>query len=392
MFLDVLRRRNPAFLEAVFALHQAGELPAGAFAIDLDAVEGNARAIATEAARLGLDVLAMTKQVGRNPRLIAACRAGGIEACVAVDTACARAIGAAGGRLGHVGHLVQVPTAETAAIAALEPDLWTLYSLDRAREAAAAARDAGREQAVMARLTMPDGVFYRTQEGGFEAADVERVADALDALEGLRFAGLTTFPASLYDREARVVRPTPNLRALVAAAERLRAAGRSVRVNGPGTTSTATLAMLRDAGVDQVEPGHGLTGTTPAHALDDLPELPAVAYVSEVSHHANGQAFAIGGGFYVDPVFPAYPVQALVGREAGRAVLAAAELQDPAGIDYHAMLDQPRPLATGETAIFGFRPQIFVTRALVAPIAGVAAGAPRVDGIYASDGRAVEWP
>ncbi len=150
--------------------------------------------------------------------------------------------------------------------------------------------------------------------------------------------------------------------------------------------------MLRDAGVDQVEPGHGLTGTTPAHALDDLPELPAVAYVSEVSHHANGQAFAIGGGFYVDPVFPAYPVQALVGREAGRAVLAAAELQDPAGIDYHAMLDQPRPLATGETAIFGFRPQIFVTRALVAPIAGVAAGAPRVDGIYASDGRAVEWP
>ena len=285
MFLDVLRRRNPAFLEAVFALHQAGELPAGAFAIDLDAVEGNARAIATEAARLGLDVLAMTKQVGRNPRLIAACRAGGIEACVAVDTACARAIGAAGGRLGHVGHLVQVPTAETAAIAALEPDLWTLYSLDRAREAAAAARDAGREQAVMARLTMPDGVFYLTQEGGFEAADVERVADALDALEGLRFAGLTTFPASLYDREARVVRPTPNLRALVAAAERLRAAGRSVRVNGPGTTSTATLAMLRDAGVDQVEPGHGLTGTTPAHALDDLPELPAVAYVSEVSHH-----------------------------------------------------------------------------------------------------------
>lgn len=392
MFLDALRRRNPAFLDAVFALHQAGELPAGAYAIDLDAVERNARAISTEAARLGLHVLAMTKQVGRNPALIAACRAGGIDGCVAVDTGCARAITAAGSRLGHVGHLVQVPTAETDAIAARKPDHWTLYSLDRARQAARAARDAGREQAVYARLTMPDGVFYRTQEGGFDAHDIERTADQLDALDGLRFAGVTTFPASLYDHAARAVRPTPNLRVLVDAAERLRAAGRTVRVNGPGTTSTTTLAMLADAGVDEVEPGHGLTGMTPPHALEDLPEVPAVAYVSEISHHANGEAFAIGGGFYVDPVFPSYPVHALVGREAASAVLALAELQDPAGIDYHAMLGQPRTLTTGETAIFGFRPQIFVTRALVAPIAGVGSGAPRVEGIYAGDGNRVLWP
>jgi hypothetical protein len=39
MFLDLLRRRNPAFVEAVFALHQAGEIPGGAYVLDLDAVE-----------------------------------------------------------------------------------------------------------------------------------------------------------------------------------------------------------------------------------------------------------------------------------------------------------------------------------------------------------------
>ena len=85
-------------------------------------------------------------------------------------------------------------------------------------------------------------------------------------------------------------------------------------------------------------------------------------------------------------------MRALVGRELESATLVDAELVPPSMIDYHAMLDQPRPLATGETALFGFRPQIFVTRALVAPIAGVASGSPRCAGIYAADGHPVAWP
>ena len=85
MFLTALRTRNPAFVEAVVSLHQAGELPAPAYVIDLDAVEENARLIAAEAARLGLEVFAMTKQMGRSPAFIAAVRRGGIDAGVAVD-------------------------------------------------------------------------------------------------------------------------------------------------------------------------------------------------------------------------------------------------------------------------------------------------------------------
>ena len=42
--------------------------------------------------------------------------------------------------------------------------------------------------------------------------------------------------------------------------------------------------MLAAAGATQIEPGHGLTGTTPLHAVEDLPETPAVVYLSEVSH------------------------------------------------------------------------------------------------------------
>ncbi len=392
MFLDLVRRRNPAFVEAVFALHQAGEIPSGAYVLDLDAVEANARVLRAEADRLGLAIFAMTKQVGRNAPFIAAAGAGGIDRCVAVDMACARAIVAAGAHVGHLGHLVQVPFAEADRAAAMAPDIWTVFTHDKAREAAAASVRAGRTQDLLTRIAADGDTFYRNQEGGFDAADVVAVAEALDRLDGARFAGVTTFPALLYDAVAREVRPTPNLATLERAAERLRDAGFTPQVNGPGTTSTEVMQLLADHGVTQVEPGHGLTGTTALHLVRDLPEVPAVAYLTEVAHHHGGQAFVFGNGFYIDPIFPDYPVQALVGREASSAMLVGAELVPATMIDYHAMLDQPRPLETGETALFGFRPQIFVTRALVAPISGIAAGSPRCAGVYASDGHPISWP
>ena len=78
MFLDVIRRRNPRLIEQAIALHQAGHIPANTYVIDLDAVEANARAIATEAKRLGLKVFAMTKQMGRNGDFCRAVVSGGI--------------------------------------------------------------------------------------------------------------------------------------------------------------------------------------------------------------------------------------------------------------------------------------------------------------------------
>ena len=70
MFLELIRRRNPRLIEAAIALHQSGELPANTYVIDLDAVEDNARAISVKANSLGLTVMAMTKQMGRNRVLL----------------------------------------------------------------------------------------------------------------------------------------------------------------------------------------------------------------------------------------------------------------------------------------------------------------------------------
>lgn len=388
MFLDVLRRRNAPFLDAVATLHQAGELPAGTFAIDLEAVRANAASIAAEGERLGLSVFAMTKQFGRNPDVCRAVVAGGIPASVAVDLSCAIATHAAGMRVGHVGHLVQIPAHETATAASLSPEYWTVFNDDKARSAAGAAAALGREQPLLARIRDADDTFYPGHEGGYAADDVVAVAKRLDALPGGSFAGITTFPALLFDQATRSVKPTPNLQTLERAAAALRAAGRQVEVNGPGTTSTVILAALADAGVTQVEPGHALTGTTPLHAIEDLPERPAMCFVTEVSHTYQGRAYCLGGGLYVDPVFPPYQARAWVVGKSGSRQLVDATFPDPSAIDYYGQLDADLPVAT--TVIFGFRAQAFVTRALTAGIAGVGSGTPTVAAVCrAVDGSPV---
>lgn len=394
MFLDSITQRNPALVDAAIALHQRGELPANTYAFDLDAVQANAATIAAEADRLGLTAYAMTKQVGRNPDLCRAVMAGGIDASVAVDMQCARATRRAGLRLGHIGHLVQVPRAEAPAAAAMAPDHWTVFDDTKAAEAADAAARVGREQPLLARVHADGDHFYAGHEGGYPAGDIIEVADRLHALPSARFAGITTFPALLFDQASRTVRPTRNLQTLQQAADRLRRRGwTKLEINAPGTTSTQTLAALADAGATQVEPGHALTGTTPWHAVEQLPETPAVVYVSEVSHQHGGRAYCFGGGLYIDPVFPPYQVRAVVGRSADQTSLLDAALPSREAIDYYAQLDLSTGRAEpGDTVVFGFRVQAFVSRAYTAGITGIASGTPQVAGVWFADGSATTWP
>lgn len=398
MFLDVLRRRNPAFIEAAMALHQQGKIPANAYVLDLDTVERNARVLADEAARLGLKTFAMTKQVGRSSSFCRAVKRGGIDRAVAVDMACARATHKAGLKLGHLGHLQQVARHEAAAAAkTFAPDYWTVFNDSKAQEGAAGAKAAGYTQGLLARIRAEGDTFYRGHEGGYDATDVTAVADRLDALDGGRFAGITTFPALLFDQATRKVLPTHNLSTLSKAADALAKSGRKdIEINAPGTTSAVMLQALADAGATQCEPGNGLHGTTALHVMEDLPELPAVLYLTEVSHLAGGKAYCLGGGFYIDPIFPDYDVKALVGAEptVAASALRSVEVPPPSAIDYYAMIDAAGPSAPrpGDTAVFGFRGQAFVTRAFVVGVSGISKGQPKVETIENGFGETAAWP
>jgi predicted amino acid racemase len=398
MFLDVLIRRNPDFIEAAMMLHQSGAIPPNSYVLDLDAVEKNARIISAQANGLGLKTFAMTKQVGRHSGFCEAVMRGGITRSVAVDMDCAISCHRAGLKTGHLGHLVQVPRRDADfAAAKLQPDYWTVFCDEKAREAAQAAHKASRVQNLLARIQTEGDTFYRGHEGGFPADRICEVASQIDALEGARFAGITTFPALLFDLENRKVTPTPNLDTLSRASEALAAAGRTgIEVNAPGTNSTIMLEALANAGATQVEPGNALHGTTPLHAIEDLPEEPAVLYLSEVSHHHAGTAFCFGGGLYIDPVFPKYDVRAIVSSAptSSRTAMARVEIPDYSAIDYYGMIDTSGPVRprVGDTVVFGFRGQAFVTRANVVGVSGISTGVPRVTTIENIFGQATGWP
>ena len=397
MFLKQLLRRNPEFIKAVVQLHQACKIPANSYVLDLDTIGQNAAQMVAEGKRLGLKVFPMTKQFGRNARVMDVLARSGLESYVAVDMGCAYPIRGAGYKIGHLGHLVQIPRAETRIAAGFKPAYWTVYNEEKAVAASQAAGDIGNRQALMARIFAPGDIFYMGHEGGFPVEEVLKVAEVFDRLEHTYFAGITTFPALLYDGKEQAVKPTPNLKTLELAAKSLRESGRKdIEINAPGTTSTVMMETLAAAGATQVEPGHALTGSTPLHAMRDLPELPAALYLSEISHIHNGSPFCFGGGLYIDPVFPDYDVKALVGRDGEDALKqsVSVNIPPPNAIDYYGIL-QPgssEQVRVGDTVIFGFRIQAFVTRAYVIPVSGISKGKPVVEGVYTSDGRKTNWP
>lgn len=396
MFLDVLYRRNRKLLEAAVELHQKWQIPANSYVIDVDTVRDNAAILAAEGRKWNMKVFAMTKQIGRNPVVLKAISEVGLDSCVAVDMADARAVHASGLKVGHLGHLVQVPRAEAKAGLNMSPEFWTVYNYEKAQEISDA-NVGGRSQKVLARIFAEGDRFYKGHEGGFSAKDILKVKDYISALKGLQFSGITSFPALLYNHELKNVVPTHNLKTLEETAAILAKAGmKDIEINAPGTTSSIVFRKLANAGATQVEPGHGLTGTTPLHAVRDLAERPAMIYVSEVSHIHDGKPYCFGGGMYIDPVFPEYPVKAFVGSSPEDAMKQKilCDIPDTSAIDYYGIL-QPEAgdkVREGDTVIFGFRAQAFVTRAYMVPVSGLSKGEAKVEGVWFTDGRKVGWP
>ncbi|MDO4343684.1 MAG: alanine racemase [Eubacteriales bacterium] len=399
MFLEKTLSRNEALIDAAVTLHQAYQIPANSYVLDVDAIVENVRMMAEMCHKYHMKLYPMTKQIGRNPVVIKALKEAGADGCVCVDMADARRVHEAGMKIGHLGHLVQVPAGETDAAVAMKPEYWTVYSMEKARAISEALVRSGLEktytQKVMARIYAEGDTYYTGHEGGFAAEDVVETARALDALPGLKFAGITSFPTQLFDADAVEVKHTHNYQTLLEAKERLEAAGfTKIEVNAPGTTSSHLFAEMAQKGITQVEPGHGMTGTTPLHALKDLAEKPAMVYVSEVCHFYKGRGYCYGGGMYIDPVFPAYPVKACVGAspEEARKNQVVCDIPSPAAIDYYGIFKPGASMKQGDTAVFGFRAQAFVTRAFVVPVVGISRGTPQAAGIFDSDGKAMGWP
>jgi predicted amino acid racemase len=363
------------------------------YILDYNTIKHNVALICDEAARLGLTVYPMTKQLGRNPAIIELLKRMGLGKLVAVDWMGALQIAALGGSVGHVGHLVQVPKTETKEIAELRPEVWTVFSYEKAEEVSKALAGTDYTQNLLIRVWKKGDTFYPGHEGGIRLEELVETADKINLLSQVRVFGVTSFPCMLYNENQKKLFITKNFDTVIEAAELLRNSGHTVgQINTPGTTSTVTLGALAKKGATHVEPGHGMTGTTPAHAFDDLPEKPAMLFLSEVSHIHGEYAYFYGGGLYIDPVFSTYPVKAISGRDSDTIFTNRyeAKLPDPAGIDYYGMIKTgSAAIRTGDTVILGFRAQVFHTRGRVSVVEEASKGNPKVLGLWDANGRII---
>lgn len=385
MFIDVTRRRNPTLIEASVELHRAGRIPSNCYVVDLDTVSANATHVAGSAASHGLTAYQMTKQFGRNPIVARAVAEAGIDKVVAVDFEEARLLAHHGLRIGHLGHLVQVPRDEVGMAIEMEPDFITVFGLDQAAHLSRAALERGVVQDIMLRVVGADDTFYPAQRGGVPAAEAVEVGARIGDLPGVRLRGVTSFPVVLWDEPVGAFMPTQNLTTLREVSESLRAAGIDVDViNAPSACCPATFGAKAAAGATHVEPGSCLTGQTPLHAVSDEPELPAMVYVSEVSHTTADAAYSIAGGLYPR----SKSRTALVYDRAGAdPLLGRVELDPAEAIDYYGTLrmDDPRSVPVGSTVVYAFRAQAFVSRCFVAVVSGIS-DAPTVEGVFTSTG------
>ncbi|MFU0789286.1 YhfX family PLP-dependent enzyme [Cerasibacillus sp. JNUCC 74] len=382
MFLEAVKKYNRKLIDVSLELHQQGSISPNTYVLDLDMIRKNAVALIKEAKKQDIELLLMTKQIGRNPVVTEAIVEAGIKKAVAVDPWEAITLSKTSVKLGHVGHLVQIPKQIISQILDLSPEFVTVFSYENAKNISDIASQKGIKQKIFLRIANKGDFVFNGQEGGFTLAQLAEDFKRIEHLEGIELAGLTSFPCIIIENDVPMV--TANVTSMQKAKEFLMANGHTnLEMNMPSGTSVATMDILKKNGATQGEPGHALTGTTPLHASKELAEKPAIVYVTEVSHIYNNHGYVFGGGFYPR----SHMKNALVGTSKDNLREVRIIENDPTNIDYYGKLATDN-VEVGDTALYAFRTQIFVTNAQIAVVEGISSK-PKLIGIYDSMGRLI---
>ncbi len=398
MFLNRTKNHNPELIKTAVALHQAGDIPPNTYVFDADTFTKNGEMLREEAEANNLKLYFMTKQHGRNPELFKRIVKQGAKETVSVSMEDARILHRNGIGLGHLGNLVQTPHYELEKIiGSYRPEVITVFSVEKAKQISEYAEKYKRKQSILLRVHSRQDTLFPGMEGGFYLEELPTVVREIQKLPGVEIAGVTSFPALAYNQDGKEPVATQNLFSLIDAKEILRKEGVEIwQVNAPGNTACNTMEFLAKHGVTHVEPGSALTGSSTFHLFDDhLKEEPAMIYLTEVSHKWNEDVYVYGGGFFVDdpPVSTRdeFVRKALVGntpenifeKEFVWKGIGARGGGSFAAIDYHGLLDRNgHDCSIGETVIFGFRTQMFMTRAYTAVIEGLSTQNPRLVGVW----------
>ena len=386
MFLEQTIKQDRELIEKAFMLHQKGQIMPDSYVIDVDTFLDNSKAILQAANNNGMDCYFMLKQVGRNPFLARKLVDLGYKGAVVVDYKEALIMMKYHIPICNVGHLVQIPKSLLQKLVDYGCDYYTVYSYQKILDLNQCGKASNKKLKLMIRVTDNDDMIYSGQTAGFYLDQLKELVNKVKELDYVEIKGLTSFPCFLYDESLEKIAATNNLKTLLKAKEILESLGVNIdNINAPSTSSVETIKEMLPYPINSIEPGHGLSGTTPLHALQQCAEKPCVVYVSEVSHNFDGLAYCYGGGHYRR----SHVKNALVGKTIEECKKVNVIVPTDESIDYHFGLSEN--CQENDTVIMAFRFQIFVTRSNVVLLSGLKNNNPKIEGIYNSLGDEVKY-
>lgn len=386
MFIRKLLEKNHKFVETAIKFHGLGKIEPNSYILDVDNIVKNAKLIKKEADNYDINLYFMTKQIGRNPVIAKKIVEAGIEKAVAVDPWEAIRLHSNGIKIGNVGHIVQIPTNMIDSIIDVKPEVITVFSIEKIFEVNAAALKKKYIQNIILRIATDDSLFYEAQAGGIKISEIEKIIPKILELPNINLVGLTAFPCFVFDYETKTVKKTNNVDNILKAKKIIEGQFglKMTHINMPSLNSYQNMKMASELGATYCEPGHSITGTTPAHKYFDLPEVPSILYVSEISHFFNEKAYIYGGGNYRRSMMNNILI---VNAKNNEYNFYKANKISPEVIDYYFDFDcKNSSIKIGDTAIMCFRTQIFTTRSKVVLIEGISDNNPEIIGTFDSLG------
>lgn len=383
MFLRKTIEENKQLINVVSKFHQDGLLNPDTYVIDYDTTMNNAKIILEEANKKNIELYFMLKQVGRNPLLAKGFMELGYKGAVVVDFREAETMMDLNIPLGNVGHLVQTPKNILRKVIEYGTEVFTVFTYEKLQEINEISKDLNTNQDVILKVYSDGDMQYPGQEGGVKLEDLESFLEKSKNLSHISIVGATAFPAFLYNHKIDEIEETHNYKTIMNAVDIMKSFGCEIKqINAPSTTSVATLKLMENTNVTHGEPGHGLTGSTPAHAYSKMIEIPSVVYLSEISHTFENRSYAYGGGHYRRS-----HVKEALNISNGVEKIAKVSPIEPENIDYYFQINENLDISS--TVIMAFRFQIFVTRSHVAVLKGVHSNAPKIMGVYDALGKKV---
>jgi predicted amino acid racemase len=404
---EPLARRNPGLVAAAAELHQSGVLPPDCYVADLDAIGQNATLVRDALARAGLEAFFEAKQFGRSPPICRLLVELGFERALAIDIEELHALDRQGIPIGHAGHLGQIPSGDVEdVVARIRPQFITVYSYEKAEQISLAAGRAGILQKLVLRVNGPDDLVPFSIAGGVTEKEALSLARRIEGLEGVALEGVTTYPAVRFDLARGEWVRTANFETMLRIIERLRAELDidASHVNAAGNVCAASAELVAAGGATHCEPGQAFVGGLVANGFRDEPEVPAVAYVTEVSHFVGDTPYVyapsmvanntigIWNPLYYDTLLGSLsrPGHDAIGTLRTRPQHFAAS--DPTAFMFNSIHPlEDAQAKVGDTVVLGFRAQLYrANGARLAVLEGVQSGSPNVVGVFDRNGNPLD--